>query len=113
MKRKFQALMTLLMALTLNALMVFASTGHAATHHAETTIAQPCDHHGHGLKKSGHVSELAVNDCAQQLCPSCMGLPLSLAAELGFATSRIAALPRLTQGSQSWQPPLFRPPIHI
>ncbi|WP_375600327.1 hypothetical protein [Devosia sp. Naph2] len=113
MTRIVQALMTLLMALTLNASMVFASTGHAATHHAETTIAQPCDHHGHGPKKSGHVNELAAEDCAQQICPSCVGLPLSLAAELGFATSRIAALPRLTQRSPRWQPPLFRPPIHI
>ena len=113
MKRIAQILLTLLMALTLNASMVFASTGHAATQHAETTIAQPCDHHGHGPKKSGHVNELAVDDCAQQLCPSCIGLPFSIAGELGVATSHIVALTRLTQRPPSWDPPLFRPPIRI
>ena len=113
MKRIAQILLTLLMALTLNVSMVLASTGHAASHHSETPMAQSCDHHGHGVKNSGHVNLPAADDCAQQLCPTCIGLPLSFAAELNFATSRIAALLRFSQGSPSWEPPLFRPPIHI
>jgi len=113
MKRIAQILLTLLMALTLNVSMVLASTGHAASHHSEAPIAQSCNHHGHGFKNSGHVNLPAADGCAQQLCPACIGLPLSLAAELSFVTSQTAALPTLTQRSPSWQPPLFRPPIHI
>jgi hypothetical protein len=113
MKRIVQALLTLLMALTLNASMVIASTTHAATHYTETTTAEPCDHHGHSLEMSGDANEPIGDDCPQQLCPSCTGLQLSVVAAQDHASHHLVAPFSVTHWSPSWHPPLFRPPIHI
>ena len=113
MKLIVRILLTLLMALTLNASMVFAATTHSPVHHKETIASQPCDHHGHSFEKSGHGNVPDRDDCPQQLCPSCTGLLLS-APVMPDSTLHFEAEPfTLDSWSSPWRPLLFRPPIQI
>ncbi|MBB4054058.1 hypothetical protein GGR20_003734 [Devosia subaequoris] len=112
MKLIVRILLTLLMALTLNASMVFAATTHSPFHRTAVS-AQPCDHHGHGPEKASHANVVNGEDCTQQVCPSCTGLLLS-APVMPDSTLHFGAEPfTLDSWSASWRPLLFRPPIHI
>ena len=113
MKLIVRTLLTMLMALTLNASMVLASTTHSPDHHTETIAPQPCDHHGHSFEKPGHGNVPDSDDCPRELCPSCTGL-LLLAPVMLDPTPHFEAEPfMLDSWAASWRPLLFRPPIHI
>jgi len=113
MKLIARTLLTLLMALTLNASMVLAPTAHSSGHYTDTVAADPCDHHGHGSRQSGHGNVPTIDHCSQNICPSCTGLPLTTPVTLGNASPHLVPALRLSHWPPSWRPRLFRPPIHV
>ena len=115
MNPMMRIVLTVLMALTLNASMVSAATTQTQSpgHHSETVTVRHCDHHGHHMQMSDHAHAANIDDCQQQVCPSCTGLPLLVPVLLHQAETHAVEPIALRYWSPSWRPPLFRPPIHI
>ncbi|WP_338723678.1 hypothetical protein [Devosia sp. XK-2] len=113
MNAMVRIVLTVLMALTLNASMVFAATTQSPGHHTEAVTVRHCDHHGHRMQMSDHAHAANLDDCQRQVCPSCTGLPPLLPVLLHQAETNAVEPFALRYWSPSWRPPLFRPPIQI
>lgn len=106
-----RTLLTLLMALTLNASMALAATAALPVQHMQTQAAGLCGHHAHQSEMPGDNNQPGSNDCAQRICTACTGLPLTSPATLDLAVQHQVEPLRLVHWTASSQPPLFRPPI--